>query len=122
MPSGAELAPIWWIQDAGDLFLGARLSMSIRDGAPATDTAVVELWSQETTSGAGVLAKAFNVAALPSLPSGELRTLGIVGLPGKSWGVRARMTSAHARQVMFQLTFFCRWIGSGVLWLGEGVS
>lgn len=122
-PGGAgEFTPIWWIQDAGDLFLGARLLSSIRDGDPATDSMEVELWSQSTASGAGILTKAFQVAPLATLPSGELRTLGVVGCPGRSWGIRARMKSATARQVMFQLTFFARFIGSGVLWLGEGVT
>lgn len=122
VPQGGQFKPVWWIKDAGDLFLGAQLSMSVRNGDPAVDAAVVELWTQQTASGAGILAKSFTVAPIATLPSGELRTLGIVGLPGKGWGVRARMTAGGARQVMFQITFFCRFIGSGVLWLGEGVT
>lgn len=119
---GATFTPIWWIPDAGDLFLGARLSMSIRD-AEAADACVVELWSQETRTGSGILAATFTVAAAPAGQSPSLlRTLGVVGVPGRAWGVRARMTTATARQLMFELTLFCRFIGSGVLWRGENVT
>lgn len=120
-PGGAFTA-VWWINDAGDLYSGAQLSMSIRDGQ-ATDALVVELWVQESMKGGGILVKSFTVAPVAGIEPSALRILGQVAAMGRRWGVRARMTSASARQVMFQLTFYCRvQASSGVLWLGEGVT
>lgn len=120
---GAPLQAIWWFKCEGTLYSTVRLDLSIRDAEP-TSALEIELWAQEVKTGGGIRLAHLAVAPVAGIGSPSLNRMLVVasGCPSIGWGVTARMTTGAPRQLMFSAVLTNCAQGSGVVWLGEGVT
>lgn len=112
--------PVWFAR-VDEHFSTVRLDASVIDGAPA-DQVEVELWAQEQEVASGVFLGRWTWTVDPVKPSRPSIVAAVAGPPARAWGVRGRMVSPTTRRLAFGLVLDRCPRGTGLLWLGEGVT
>lgn len=110
----------WWAR-VEEHFSTVRLDASLVDGAPG-DSVEVELWAQEEEVAGGVRLGRWTWTVDTVKPSRPQIVAAVAGPPARGWGVRARMVTISARRLACGLVLDHCPRGTGLLWLGEGVT
>lgn len=121
-PSSADdPQAVWWFTTDRTAYSNVHLSLSMRNARPG-DQLAVELWAQECPTGGGIRLANLTVDALDDNPTLQRHLVVVGGCLSTGWGIRAKQLVGDPRELCFSVVLSNCSQGSGVIWLGEGVT
>lgn len=112
---------VWWFSTGTTAYSNVHLCVSLRNAQPG-DQLAVELWAQECATGGGIRLANLTVDAIDENPTLQRHLVVVGGCLSTGWGIRAQQLVGDPRELCFSVLLSNCCQGSGVIWLGEGVT